>query len=159
MADHSNDLVFILKDGSEVETSFLPPYTTAEQIAFEEKFRCSFLAIEQVVAEMRRAAQVADGPDAIVDPTQAFQIRWILWFGWRRARPAVASKFQVFLEEQLEDWTFRPSASGELKTGDDSDIVDAEVLDDGRDPLVAQMEDEAAAGDGSLDPTRTPTPA
>lgn len=159
MAERSNDLVFILKDGSEVETSFWPPYNTAEQIAFEEKFKCSFLAVEQAAAEMRRAALAADGPDSIVDPVQAYQIRWILYFGWRRARPAVAPKFADFIDEQLEDWYFKTPPKAELEKPEDDDIVDAEVLPEGVDPLVAQMQPGASAEDGRLDPTEVPAPA
>jgi hypothetical protein len=161
MADRSNDLVFTLKDGREVETSFLPPYSTAEQIAFEEKFRCSFLAVEQAAAEMRRAAEAADGPDATIDPAQAFQVRWILWFGWRRARPKVASKFQAFVEEQLEDWGFKAQPKAELEKPEDDDVIDAEVVTEGAtgDPLIDQMDHEQALEDGRLDPTPEPQPA
>ena len=159
MAERANDLVFTLKDGREVETSFLPPYSTAEQIAFEEKFRCSFLAVEQAAGEMRRAAEAADGPESAIDPTQAFQVRWILWFGWRRARPKVAPKFSSFVEEQLEDWGFKtPNDVAELEDGKGEAIIDAEVVGTG-DPLVDQMEHEAKAEDGSLDPTSAPQPA
>lgn len=161
MAENPSELVFVLKDGTEVETTFLPPYTTAEQIAFEEKFRCSFLAIEQAAAEMRRAARAADGPDSVVDPTHAYQIRWILYFGWRRARPKVAAKFADFAEEQLEDWYFKTAPTkAELGEAEhDSNVVDAEVIEGTGDVLVDQMTAERKAGDGSLDPTEAPQPA
>jgi hypothetical protein len=166
--ERSNDLIFTLTDGREVETSFLSPYTVAEQIAFEEKFRCSFMAVEQAVGEIRRAAQAAEGPDAVVDPAQAFRVHWILWFGWRRARGpgGLRAKFSEFIDSQLEDWTFvvpEKPPTGELEDGSDENMVDAKVLDaPGRtgDPLIDQMDHEAAASeDGSLDPTGVPQPA
>lgn len=161
MAERTNELVFTLKDGREVETSFLPPYSIAEQIAFEEKFRCSFVAVEQAAGEMRRAAAAADGPDSVVDPAQAFQVRWIMWFGWRRARPQVAAKFAAFLEEQLEDWSFKTAPTAEIGEGEpDDDVIEAEVVPEGRtgDPLIDQMENERRVEDGSLDPTVAPQP-
>jgi hypothetical protein len=70
----------------------------------------------------------------------------------------VASKFSRFLEEELEDWGFnRPKA--ELEKADE-DIVDAEVVEGSTgDPLIDQMDAEAAAEDGRLDPTSVPQPA
>ena len=103
----ASPLVFKLNDGTEVLTDFLPPYSVAEQIAWEEEFKASFLAVEQASGVMAKAAQDAlEAGESDVDPAKAFKITWILWFGWRRARPNVAARFSTF-KDTLASWEFR----------------------------------------------------
>jgi hypothetical protein len=92
-------LVLVMNDGSEIESSFVPPYSVREQVAFEEHWRISFVAVYKSVA----AAAEAAGDASAVPDELSFKIGWILWFGWHRARPKVAAKFDTFLG-QLADW-------------------------------------------------------
>lgn len=139
-------LVLTLNDGTTVDSDFLPPYSIAEQIAFEEHFRCSFATIESAAnANVKAAAEAAgSGGDADVDPGKTFRVTWILWFGWFRARPKVAAKFSTFLET-LKDWEF---------VGDD---LEPEPIppesSNGIDPSMDIHAIPDGAEDGSLGPT------
>lgn len=137
----ADSLKFILKNGEEVTSDFLPPYSVDEQIAFEEQFKCSFVAVEQAGQAMAMAAKAAeDGVgDGQIDPVSAYRVTWILWFGWRRNRTKLASKFSLF-REILADWEFHePEAEPE----------------DPETPAAEGTEGEA----GSLDPTAGDPPA
>jgi len=92
-------LIFVLNDGSEVETSFEPPYTVREQVRFEEHHKLSFLAIYNSLEAMAEA----EGDETALDDARSFKVGWILWFGWMRARPKVAARFETFLDT-LADW-------------------------------------------------------
>jgi hypothetical protein len=98
MADEAQ-IVFELRDGTKVESTFSAPYPLREQLDFEEHFRTSFGAMEIATSEMSDAYSVGRTPD----PDRMPRIQWILWFGWHRARPKVASNFKAFLE-QLDDY-------------------------------------------------------
>jgi len=126
-------LIFVFKDGTEVESSYEPPYSVNEQLDWEEHFRSSFLAIQQCVEAMRDAAE--EGRP--VDPTMALRTAWILWFGWHRARPKVPASFGKF-RHLLADWRIDfPEGEEEPESG-------------------GEQVDAADAGtDGSLDPTGT----
>ena len=92
-------LVLELKDGTEVETTYTPRYSVQEQVAWEEEFNLSFVAISQCI-DASDAALVTGKP---LDPTKGMRTGWILWFGWFRARPKLPSNFKKFLT-RLEDW-------------------------------------------------------
>jgi len=188
MPERTKDLKFLLNDGTEVETSFLPPHSIAEQIAFEEHFKCSYVVIDQAVqamrqtalrsaftvrcstcnppvagaatseqgAEIMRSEHLTEKPgheltieppeelDSRVDPTDAFRVTWILWFGFHRARAEgkVAAKFSTFLQ-QLADWSFEtPEEESEPQS-------EAAQLAPEQPPVDPSVEGEDA---GSLDP-------
>ena len=134
-----NTLVFTFKDGTEVETTYEPPFTVKEQLGWEEEFRSSFLAIQQCVEKMGEAASA--GKD--VDPTFALRTSWILWFGWFRARPKVSPNFKKFCE-LLEDWRIEVDDSPEPDATSDTD--------------EPTLEGGVETG-GSVDPTATTEPS
>jgi len=148
MAASGKDLVFTLKDGSTVETSFLPPYSPDEQLAFEEHFQCSFLGFLKGAEDMASAARAADG-DAPIDPSRFLRVGWMLFIGHRRARPAVVNKFSVFRTEQLADWNFAAP----------DEPADAEPDADPADGASAAPPLGLVPEDGSLDPTRVDPPS
>ena len=57
------------------------------------------------------------------DPAVMPRIQWILWFGWYRARPAVASRFEAFLD-QLAGYDIESSDDGPEGEPDAADAVD-----------------------------------
>jgi len=141
-------LVLTLNDGTAVDSDFLPPYSVAEQIAFEEHFRCSFTAVEyasKVLGDLARAIDGGGDSDGI-DPGKAFRVTWILWFGWFRARPKVAAKFSAFLET-LKDWEYFEQPDEEPASEPESP---AAGTDDLSDPVGAE--------DGSPGPTEPTQP-
>jgi hypothetical protein len=148
MADRKT-LVFTLNDGTAVDSDFLMPYSVTEQIAFEEHFKCSFATVEAATNANIKAAMdavsAAGGGDAEFDPGKGFRVTWILWFGWFRARPKVASRFSAFLE-QLKDWEY-------IEPVDEPEAIPPESLPD-VDP-TADVHDLAnpVAEDGSPGPT------
>ena len=111
-------LVFELNDGTKVETTFSGPYSMREQVGFEEHFRISFIAMEAAAKEMNDVQ--TDG--RVGDPAVMPRIQWILWFGWYRARPKVASSFNAFLD-QLAGYDIEESDEPEGEP-DAADAVD-----------------------------------
>lgn len=130
-------LVFVLKDGTEVESSYDAPYSVREQIDWEEHFAQSFTAIEQAFD----AARAARGGERL-DPARSLRTTWVLWFGWHRARPKVPARFDQFIE-QLEDWRIE-----NVEEPVPEDLADRGEKDDG-----------SAETDGRLDPTETTEPS
>jgi hypothetical protein len=146
MGDQTS-IVFTLNDGPPVESDFLPPYSIAEQVGFEEQFKCSFVTVEVAANEnMKAAAQAvaeAGGQDAELDPGKTFRVTWMLWFGWFRARPKVASKFSIFLQT-LKDWEFVSAPEPEAIPPESPDVDPTADVHDLANPL---------AEDGSPGPT------
>jgi hypothetical protein len=144
-------LVYQLASGSEIDSSFDPPYSLREQLDFEEHFRLSFQAMETAVGE---AGRVARGGEP--DFSKALRTSWILWVGWHRLRPRVAAKYDTFLTQVVE-WRV------ELTDEERARIADAEAraveeqlgaLADGPEPAggdeeVAEPPDPTVKGDAS----------
>lgn len=116
------NLYIVLNDGTKLEAYTGGPWSVREQIAWEEQFHQSFRAVYRAIGAEQRAVDAGDGEQ--IEAT-TFRVTWILWFAWYRLRPKVASKFSVFVDEQLDDYDY--------------------ILDEPAD-------DEPAEG-GSLDPT------
>ena len=120
-------LVFELNDGTKVESTFSAPYSMREQVDFEEYFRISFIAMEAAAQEMNAVQSEGRAGDPAVMP----RIQWILWFGWSRARPKVASSFKAFLD-QLKGYDIESSdePEGEPDAADAVDPTDPEDRSD-----------------------------
>jgi len=112
-------LVFELNDGTKVETTFSAPYSMREQVDFEEHFRISFIAMEAAAQEMNAVQTEGRAGDPAVMP----RIQWIMWFGWYRARPKVASTFRSFLD-QLSGYDIESSDDEPEGEPDAADAVD-----------------------------------
>lgn len=123
-------LIFVMPTG-EVETTFAPPYSVREQIAWEERFKLSFYVVQRSMQAMGEAAR---GESEEIDGEYAFKVSWLLFFGWMRARPNVPPRFDVFLDT-LVDWR------------DEAEPSDQETIDAASDALPAV---EATSG---VDPT------
>ena len=116
-------LVFELNDGTKVDTTFSAPYSMREQVGFEEHFRISFIAMEAAAQEMMAVQSEERAGDPAVMP----RIQWILWFGWYRARPKVASTFNAFLDQlQGYDIESADEPEGEPDAADAVDPTDPE---------------------------------
>ncbi len=116
-------LVFELNDGTKVSTTFSAPYSMREQVDFEEHFRISFIAMEAAAQEMMAVQSEERAGDPAVMP----RIQWILWFGWHRARPKVASTFNAFLDQlQGYDIEAADEPEGEPDAADAVDPTDPE---------------------------------
>jgi hypothetical protein len=122
-------LVLVLNDGTEVESSFSPPYSVREQVNFEEHHKLSFVTVYNSMDAMA----AAEGDASALDDSKSFKVGWILWFGWMRARPKVAARFDTFLDT-LADWRVEE---------EESDRV-----------ALAESEDAEPAAASGLDPTQ-----
>ena len=118
-------LIFEVRDGEPVRTTFAGPYSLREQIDFEQHFRISFIAMERAAAEMNAVAAQESGGEPAVMP----RIEWILWFGWHRARPAVPANFTTFLDT-LEGY--------DIETPDIPDESSGDRVADAVDPTVTE---------------------
>lgn len=110
--------------GSEVlDANPYPPYSVADQIAYERHFQMSYVAVEATGVEMRMAQAENRAPDA----TRGMRVEWLLFFAWRRLRAArqAGPNFEAWLE-LVEAYDFE---------ADDADEAEeAEEAEDGLDP-------------------------
>lgn len=135
-------LIFVFKDGTELESSYDAPYSIREQLDWEEHFRSSFSAIE---AAFDAARQARSG--GVLDPERSLRTTWLLWFGWHRARSKVPARFEAFIDT-LEDWRVEAEP-----------VEDAGEAAPGGEPERDAGDEAAAEMDGRLDPTRTTEPS
>lgn len=123
-------LRFTLNDGTVLEADPGAPWSVREQVAWEEHFGDTFVTVFKAVEAEVAAARAAESSGQDSPASAAFKLTWMLWFGWYRLRPKVASRFQTFVEEQLADYDF----------------------------LGADDEPPGPGEDGSLDPTLASSP-
>jgi hypothetical protein len=117
-------LVLVLNDGTEVESSFDPPYSVREQVNFEEYHKVSFVAVYNSMEAMKEA----EGDASALDDAKSFKVGWILWFGWMRARPKVAARFDTFLDT-LADWRVEPEEGDLVELAEGPEEKPASGLD------------------------------
>lgn len=140
-------ITFTFHDGSTIDSTFTGPYGIREQLGWEEHFRLSFYAVEAAGHYSSRIT-----PDTEVDAARVFRTSWILWFGWHRARPGVASKFSAFLDTLADFKVTAPEAAEE-------DGEDNKADDEGTAPVATGEEADGAPEVALADPTPVEEPS